>query len=58
MREFEIFKTHVREGLRIVQMHEVTPEESYPAILCHHEKLTGKGYPHGVSGDRYQSSER
>ncbi len=52
MREFEIFKTHVREGLRILQMHEVIPEESYPAVLFHHEKLSGKGYPYGVSGDK------
>jgi HD-GYP domain-containing protein (c-di-GMP phosphodiesterase class II) len=52
MREFEIFKTHVREGLRILQMHEVIPEESYTAVLFHHEKLSGKGYPYGASGDK------
>lgn len=52
MREFEIFKTHVREGLRILQMHEIIPEESYPAVLFHHEKLSGKGYPYGVSEDK------
>jgi len=52
MREFEIFKTHVGEGLRILQMHEVISEESHSAVLFHHEKLSGKGYPYGVSGDK------
>ncbi|GER92757.1 hypothetical protein A45J_0482 [hot springs metagenome] len=52
MREFEIFKTHVREGLKIVQMHKAIPEESYPAILCHHEKLSGNGYPLKITRDK------
>jgi HD-GYP domain-containing protein (c-di-GMP phosphodiesterase class II) len=52
MNEFEIFKTHVREGLKILQMHELIPEESYPAVLCHHEKLSGKGYPYRIAGDK------
>lgn len=52
MREFEIFKTHVTEGVKILSKHEAIPIESYSAVLHHHEKLTGKGYPHGVSGNK------
>jgi HD-GYP domain-containing protein (c-di-GMP phosphodiesterase class II) len=52
MREFEIFKTHVTEGIRILRKHEAIPIESYAAVLHHHEKLTCKGYPHGMSGDK------
>lgn len=52
MREFEIFKTHVTEGVKILRKHEAIPLKSYSAVLYHHEKLTGKGYPHGVSGNK------
>ncbi len=51
MREFEIFKTHVTEGVKILRKHEAIPIESYSAVLHHHEKLTGKGYPSGAAGN-------
>ncbi len=48
--EFKIIKEHVLEGERILRMHREFPEESFPAVLQHHEKLTGKGYPFNISG--------
>jgi len=48
--EYRIMKEHVVEGERILRMHRDFPEESFPAVLQHHEKLTGKGYPFGISG--------
>ncbi|HXW68110.1 MAG TPA: HD domain-containing phosphohydrolase [Dissulfurispiraceae bacterium] len=48
--EFNIFKNHVLEGEKIMQKHKNFPEESFSAILQHHEKLSGKGYPYGLSG--------
>lgn len=49
--EYEVFKTHVLEGVRILREHKDIPEESLQAILHHHEKLNGKGYPYGLSGN-------
>ncbi|WP_333653566.1 HD-GYP domain-containing protein [Dissulfurispira sp.] len=47
--EFQIFKTHVIEGEKILRTHNNIPEESFDAVLQHHEKLSGKGYPSGLS---------
>ncbi len=50
--EFNIFKNHVLEGEKIMRKHESFPEESFSAVLQHHEKLSGKGYPYGLSGKK------
>jgi HD-GYP domain-containing protein (c-di-GMP phosphodiesterase class II) len=48
--EFEIMKTHVSEGEKLLKMHaDVTPE-TLMALSEHHEKLSGSGYPLGLSG--------
>jgi HD-GYP domain-containing protein (c-di-GMP phosphodiesterase class II) len=49
--EYEIFKTHVIEGERILKSHSDIPEESLHAVLQHHEKISGKGYPFNLSGN-------
>ncbi|HKN18958.1 MAG TPA: HD domain-containing phosphohydrolase [Dissulfurispiraceae bacterium] len=50
--EFNIFKNHVLEGEKIMRKHKNFPQESFSAILQHHEKLSGRGYPYGLSGGK------
>ena len=50
--QFNIFKNHVVEGEKIMRAHKSFPEESFSAIMQHHEKLSGKGYPYGLSGEK------
>jgi putative nucleotidyltransferase with HDIG domain len=48
--EFMIIKSHVREGEKLLREHKDIPEEAFDAVVQHHEKLTGKGYPAGLTG--------
>lgn len=48
--EYKIIKNHVLEGERILRNHKNIPEDSFNAVLHHHEKLSGKGYPLGLKG--------
>ena len=48
--EFQIMKTHVIESEKLLRKQKEIPEESYIAVLQHHEKISGKGYPFGLSG--------
>lgn len=50
--QFNIFKNHVLEGEKIMRAHKSFPEESFSAVMQHHEKLSGKGYPNGLSGGK------
>ena len=47
--EFEILKKHVEWGVQIASKTAAVPEDSYPAISQHHERLNGKGYPAGIT---------
>jgi putative nucleotidyltransferase with HDIG domain len=48
--EFEIVKRHPEDGARIVgRLHRLNA--AVPAILHHHERWDGRGYPHGLRGD-------
>ena len=48
--EFEIVKRHPEDGARIVgRLHRL--DAAVPAVLHHHERWDGKGYPHGLRGD-------
>jgi putative nucleotidyltransferase with HDIG domain len=48
--EFEIVKRHPEDGARIVgRLHRL--RAAVPAILHHHERWDGQGYPHGLRGD-------
>lgn len=49
--EFEIMKSHASEGYEIVKN---IPDFSFDmkkAILLHHERMDGSGYPFGLKGD-------
>ena len=48
--EYEIVKRHPEDGARIVgRLHRL--HATVPAVLHHHERWDGKGYPHGLGGD-------
>ena len=48
--EFEIVKRHPEDGARIIgRLHRL--RAAVPAILHHHERWDGGGYPHGLRGD-------
>jgi len=49
--EFAIVREHPRRGVELIQhLNFLTPAR--PAILYHHEKLDGTGYPEGLAGDQ------
>ncbi|MCL2350709.1 MAG: HD-GYP domain-containing protein [Defluviitaleaceae bacterium] len=48
--EFEIIKSHPMLGYEKVKDQDL-PEEVKKAILMHHERIDGSGYPNGLSGD-------
>jgi HD-GYP domain-containing protein (c-di-GMP phosphodiesterase class II) len=48
--EYRIIKTHVVEGENILRTNKDIPEESFIAVSQHHERLSGKGYPHNMGG--------
>ncbi len=49
--EFECIRKHPSIGAGILreikQMHDIVP-----GVLCHHERIDGKGYPNGLVGDQ------
>lgn len=47
--EYEVMKTHVLEGEKILRGNQQIPDESLYAVLHHHEKLSGNGYPGGLT---------
>ncbi len=48
--EYELIKTHSREGAEILSEHEFHRPVG-EIILCHHEKWDGTGYPQGLKGE-------
>ncbi len=50
--EYRLIKSHVTEGEKILRMyHREFPAEALSAVLQHHEKLSGKGYPFKLAGE-------
>jgi putative nucleotidyltransferase with HDIG domain len=49
--EYKVLRNHVIEGEKILRTHKEMPDESFAAVIQHHEKLTGKGYPFQLSGN-------
>ena len=50
--EFEIMKTHVEEGRKILDKIENIPEIAKHIAYEHHERYDGSGYPAGLKGDK------
>ncbi|WP_353687094.1 HD-GYP domain-containing protein [Thermodesulfovibrio sp. 3462-1] len=49
--EYNIIKQHVLFGYEILKEKKEVPKESLLAVLQHHEKLSGRGYPYGLKGE-------
>jgi hypothetical protein len=56
--EFGVVQHHPAWGLEIVQTLEFLTESVRAAVLHHHERYDGQGYPHGLSGDTIPLSAR
>lgn len=50
--EFEVMKQHSVYGYRLLQDKKDIKDSIKLAVLQHHEKINGNGYPLGVSGDK------
>jgi len=50
MAEFEVIKSHPAASVEVVQAWEPLAA-TIPAILHHHERYDGKGYPDGLKGE-------
>ncbi len=48
--EFAIIKTHPSVGGRLLANHPLA-DLAFEAVVGHHERPDGKGYPHGIAGD-------
>jgi len=49
--EFEIVKSHVPEGLKLLEGSQGIPAASLEVVGRHHERYAGNGYIFGMSGD-------
>jgi putative nucleotidyltransferase with HDIG domain len=49
--EFEIVKKHPVWGQEILKETDLIAEDSYFAVLQHHERVDGSGYPNGLPSD-------
>lgn len=56
--EFEIMKKHPAYGYETVCISSEISDESKKAILYHHEKLDGSGYPYGADRDEINLCSR
>lgn len=48
--EYEIIKTHVENSVGIIR-HLPSLDYVIPAVISHHERYDGKGYPRGIAGE-------
>ena len=49
--EMELIRRHPASGARIIERIEVVRDIA-PAVLGHHERIDGRGYPNGVGGEQ------
>jgi putative nucleotidyltransferase with HDIG domain len=56
--EFSLMKTHVVEGFKILEKAKQVEKESLVVVLQHHERLSGTGYPFGLSGEKIKTFGR
>ena len=55
--EYEVIKTHPRNGAELLSV--ISQFRSIlPAILSHHERVDGRGYPDGLRGDNIPEEAR
>ena len=56
--EWAIMKRHPELAVRICRKHGGVPEEALTAIVQHHERLDGSGYPQGLKGEEITPGAR
>ncbi|MCX8026827.1 MAG: HD domain-containing protein [Thermodesulfovibrionales bacterium] len=56
--EYKIFRMHVTEGEKLLREYENIHEDSITAVLQHHEKLSGRGYPFRLTGSEIKLFSR
>ncbi len=49
--ELAILKRHPADGYEMLKNSSNVPDEVLEIIRCHHERINGSGYPHGLRGD-------
>lgn len=50
--EYRIMKTHVPEGVKILEVTSGIPAAAIDVARCHHERYSGAGYVNGITGDQ------
>ncbi|GAA3913326.1 HD-GYP domain-containing protein [Litoribacillus peritrichatus] len=50
--EFKRMRTHPEEGKRLLEMLNVPIQEAIDVAYSHHERIDGKGYPLGITGEK------
>lgn len=56
--EFAVIRTHPERGHELLREARGAPEAALDVCLHHHERPDGRGYPHGLSGDRLSQLAR
>ena len=56
--EFAVMKTHSALGADMLQGAEGMPDLAHRIVLEHHERMSGGGYPRGLSGDEISLAGR
>ena len=49
--EFDIVKSHSMNGYNLLRQKEDMPTEVLEIVRSHHERINGRGYPQGLTGD-------
>lgn len=57
-REREVIESHVDKGVELLQQLSSFSEDVVAAVRGHHERVDGRGYPQGLSGDEIPISAR
>lgn len=56
--EFEQMKAHPVLGYTLLKRDKTLPENVLQTALCHHERMSGQGYPNGHKGDAIPAHAR
>ena len=56
--EFAVMRRHAEDGARILKAGTGIPDAAFDVCLHHHERMDGKGYPFGLTGDALSLAAR
>lgn len=56
--EWRVMRSHPQRGYELLAEAQGAPELVLDVALHHHERIDGKGYPHGLEGDRIELLSR